>query len=214
MVVKVLNSIVHHFTDKAIKPYALTGIDSLVVDNSIFYGGSREGIVLYTGTSADPAVHVRYASFTNSTFHTFVREAIKGQTFDSTEVIIDRCTFYDLGGPDKAMLYFRNMTDVVVKNSIFMKMASPDDKFADLGLSENLITNCAVWDVANWGTNNATVGDTIHADPLFSDAANGDFTVNNPDLYTYADDFGPIGDPRWISEPTLIQLLCRSRLYV
>jgi len=198
MVVKVLNSVAHDFTDKVIKPYALTGIELLKVDNSIFYGGSREGIVLYTGTSSDPAVYIRNAEFTNNTFYNFAREAIKGQTYPYTKVLIDRNTFYNLGGSDKAMLYFRNMTDVVVINSIFMKMASPDDKFADLGLSGNLITNCAVWDVANWGTGNATLGDTVHADPLFTDAANGDFTVNNQDFYTYADDGGAIGDPRWI----------------
>ena len=107
MVVKVMNCVVHDFTDKHIKPYPMTGIDSLVIDNSIFYGGASEGIVLYTGSSSDPAVHLRYASFTNSTFHTFEREAIKGQTFDSTKVIVDHCTFYNLGENDKkAMIYF------------------------------------------------------------------------------------------------------------
>jgi len=210
MTVSILDCFVHDFQDKHIKPYANSGIDELIVDNSIFKGGAREGIVLYTGSSSDPAVHLRKATITNSTFYDMKREAIKGQTFDSTKVLIDRCTFYDCGnGENKSMLYFRNMEDVEVKNSIFANNQNTDsgEEFADLTSSVSSFHHNVMWDIINRDVGNATVSDTLWADPGFADAANADFSLpTGSPLLTFADDGGAVGDPRWVPEPVVHQV--------
>ena len=198
--VKVLNCIVHDFNDKVIKPYANTGMTALVVDSSVFYNGASEGITLYSGTSSDPAVVIAAASFTNSTFYGFEREAIKGQTYDQTEVLIDRCTFYDCGTVEKkSMLYFRNMETIEVKNSIFANNQNDDsgEEFVDLTSALSSFHHNVMWNIVNREVGNGTVSDTLWIDPAFTDAANGDFTLGNPALLTYADDGGAVGDPRW-----------------
>ena len=53
--------VMHNFNEKIIKPYADCGMDSLLVRNSIFYNGAKEGIVVYSGSSGDPAVRFKYA---------------------------------------------------------------------------------------------------------------------------------------------------------
>ncbi len=209
MDLSVLNCVVHDFTDKHIKPYPLTGMSSLVIDNSVFYGGASEGIVLYSGTSSDDPVHLASASITNSTFYDFEREAIKGQTYPNTTVLVDRCTFYNIGENDKkAMIYFRDMENVVVKNSIFSTNNNTDaEKFADFESNVSQFTNNIVWATTNFEVGNATVGDTLVVDPGFADVAAADFTLPlGSALLTFADDGGAVGDPRWVPGAEVIQI--------
>ncbi|HAE88098.1 TPA: hypothetical protein DCG86_08760, partial [Candidatus Marinimicrobia bacterium] len=193
--------VAHDFNDKFIKPYGNAGMDSMVVTNSVFYNGKSEGIVLYSGSSGDPAAVIGYAEISNSTFYGIEREAIKGQTNPTTKVLVDRCTIYDVGSiQNKPMIYFRDMTDVVVKNSIFSTNDNTDlaEKFADFADATSLFHNNVVWDVLNAEVGGATVSDTIHMDPGFADPANGDFTLpSGSPLLTFADDGGPVGDSRW-----------------
>ncbi|MFC1483421.1 DUF5123 domain-containing protein [Candidatus Neomarinimicrobiota bacterium] len=197
------NCVAHDFNDKFIKPYANCGIDSLVVTNSIFYNGASEGIVLYSGTSSDPAVILGDAVIENCTFYNLEREAIKGQTYPDAIVRVNRCTFYNLGEVDKkAMIYFRNMTDVIVKNSIFSTNPNTDlEKFADFASDASIFSNNVVWGVTNWDVGAATVTDTLQVDPGFADAANADFSISKDSpLMTYADDGGAVGDSRWVPD--------------
>jgi len=194
---------IHHSQDKFIKPYADSGIDTLSVINSIFHDGGKEGIVLYTGSSGDPAVVMNDAIIENCTFYDIKREAVKGQTHPDTKVIIDRNTFYNVGYDNKAMVYFRNMTNVEVKNSIFVNHNADGDKFADFESEVSLFHNNVVFDVLNTEVGKATIADTLHVDPAFADAVNGDFSLpEGSELLTYADDGGAIGDPRWAPAAT------------
>ena len=193
--------IVHDFADKFIKPYGNCGLDSIVVTNSVFYNGASEGIVLYSGSSSDPAVVYNYAEVSNSTFYAIEREAIKGQTGTTGTVLIDRNTIVDCGNVEgKSMVYLRELTDITVKNNIFANSQNDDagEEFVDLANSSNIYTNNVQWDIVNAEIGNATVTDTLTADPMFADATNADFTVGNSVLLTFADDGGAVGDPRWI----------------
>lgn len=194
------NVVAHDFNDKFVKPYGNCGMDSLVVTNSIFYNGASEGIVFYSGTSSDPAVVLKYGEVSNSTFYAIEREAIKGQTYPDAKIRVDRNTFYNLGENDKkAMIYFRNMEDVIVKNSIFAVNHNTDlEKFADFASSVSQFHNNVVFDVTNFTVGAATVTDTLQVDPGFADPANADFSLPAGSiLLSYADDGGAVGDPRW-----------------
>ncbi len=196
------NCVMHDFNEKIIKPYADCGIDSLVVRNSIFYNGAKEGIVLFSGSSGDPAVRLKYAEFINCTFYGFVREAIKGDTNPDTKLLVDHCTFYDCGGPDKPFIFIDDLTDVVIKNSIFQRNNETGNCIR-LESDENIVNNCIIWDVNDWEIDNTiSVFDTLHADPLFADPVNGDFTLGDGSpAIGFADDGKAAGDLRW--DPTV-----------
>ena len=200
MVVKVLDCTLHDFNEKIIKPYPNCGIDSLIVHNSVFYHGAKEGVTLYSGSSSDPAVRMKYAEFTNCTFYGFAREGIKGDTNPDTKVRINHSTFYDCGGSSKALIYFDDMTDVEVKNSLFVHN-SYSSYFARFESADNRFHHNGVWDVASWKVSSATVSDTVQADPKFADPANGDFTLSlDSPMLGKADDGHALGDLRW--DPT------------
>jgi len=197
MIVKVLDCYLHDFNDKIIKPYPNSGIDSLIVHNSTFAHGAKEGVTLYSGSSSDPAVQMKYAEFVNSTFYGFAREGIKGDMNPNTVVRINHSTFYDCGGLSKGMIYFDDMSDVEVKNSLFVKN-SYSSYFSRFESADNLFYRNGIWDVESWEVSNATVSDTFHIDPMFADPANGDFTLaNNSPVLNLGDDGSPLGDLRW-----------------
>jgi len=195
------NVVAHDFADKVIKPYGNSGIDSLVVRNSVFYNGASEGIMFYSGSSSDPATILNYGEVSNTTIYAMEREAIKSESYADARILIDRVTIYDCGSVEnKPMMRFRLITDLEIKNSIFVHSDNTDlsEDFADLGESANLFHHNAVWDVLNFETGSATPTDTVHMDPGFADAANGDFTIpEDSPLYSFADDGGSIGDTRW-----------------
>ena len=204
MQIVVDNCVMHDFNEKIIKPYANCGIDSLLVHNSMFYNGAKEGIVLYTGSSSDPAVHIKYAEFRNCTFSGFAREGIKGDTNPDIVLRVDHCTFYDCGGSSKALLFVDDLKDVEVKNSIFA-MNTYGSYAIRLESDDNAFHHNVIWDVASWKvSNSANVSDTLHADPMFTDAANLDFTLDmTSPAIGFADDAKAAGDLRW--DPTAMK---------
>ena len=195
------NCVAHDFNDKFIKPYGNNGMDSLVVTNSVFYNGASEGIVLYSGSSGDPAAVINHSIIENCTFYDIEREAIKGQTYPDNVVRISNVTVVRCGNVEnKAMMYFRDMTDVVVKNSIFAHSTNADagEEFVDMASDASLFKNNAWWDIVNFEVGNGTVSDTVNVNPQFADATNGDFSLpDNSQLLTFADNGGAIGDLRW-----------------
>lgn len=194
------NCLIHDVAEKGLKTEKNSGVDSLVVTNCIFYNAGSEGVTLYSGTAADPAAAVRRAIFRNNTFHTIEREAIKSQT-SFTRVLIDRCTFFDIGRVErKQVVYFSANATVEMKNCIIAKNHNLDtnEPFVQFTDANSTFHHNAIWDVYNWNIKNATFSDTIHVDPLFVDTAGRNFRIQNSLLLTYADDGGPVGDQRWV----------------
>jgi len=187
----------HDFSDKTIKPYADCGMDSLVVTNSVVHN-TDEGIFTSSGSSSDPPVILDYAEISNCTFYSITGgEAIKGDTYPDIQIVVDHCTFYDVGGSSKAFIYIDDALDVVVKNSVFQKNLETGN-FIRLEGSSNFVMNSVVWDVNDWEIDNATVTDTIHADPLYLDPDNADFTLQDGSpAIGFADDGLSAGDARW-----------------
>lgn len=202
MIVLVDDCVMHDFNEKIIKPYGDCGIDSLLVHNTIFYNGTKEGVTLYSGSSSDPAVRMKYAEFVNCTFSGFAREGIKADTNPNTVMRVDHCTFYDCGGTGKGFVYFDDLLDVEIKNSIFAKNGYGEN-FVRLESDDNSFHHNVVFDVASWDVDNSnTVADTLHADPMFLDAANLDFTLGASSPARTAGEGGtPAGDLRWAINP-------------
>lgn len=207
MEVRVTDCVLHDFNEKIIKPYASCGIDSLIVKNTVFYNGTKEGVVLYTGSTSDPAVELDYAEFYNCTFYGFEREAIKADTNPNTVMRVNHCTFYNNGGTSKPMLYVDDLLDVEVKNSLFVTNGNTDN-FARLESSDNQFHHVVFYDVASHDIADATVSDTLYGDPDFADATNGDFTLGSFSAASgYADDGLAAGALMWDPAAQLPQVI-------
>ncbi|MCF8261170.1 MAG: DUF5123 domain-containing protein [Melioribacteraceae bacterium] len=210
---KIMDCVLHDTQDKMIKPYPLSGIDSIIVHNSTFYNGGKEAIVLYSGSTSDPQVYLNYAEIVNCTFYNIVREAVKGDTNPNSTALIDHCTMYDVGnGEQKAFVYFDDFKSVVVSNSIFQNN-NETGNFIRLEGDGSFVNNCIVWDVDDWEIDNATVTDTLHVDPLFADTTNADFTLQEGSIaLVYSADGKPIGDLKWapkepvVRDPMIVQV--------
>jgi hypothetical protein len=92
--------------------------------------------------------------------------------------------------------------DITLKNSIFDHQVSSESSLLFNNTSGNhsiTINNCDLWDVSPEG-NVGTVSESnnVAVDPQFEDPDNGDFTVNNSDLYTAADDGEIMGAVYWL----------------
>ena len=120
----------------------------------------------------------------------------------SGEILVDHCTFYNV--VPRSLSYGVVTTkpaNAVVSNCIFMLPASADMCATNLP-EGGLVKNCLSFNYDNWQDyghyKTATVTDCVKADPLFKDAANGDFTLleGSPAL-TAGPDSSCIGDPFW-----------------
>jgi len=198
------NCLIHDVAEKGLRAVSSSGTDSLVITNCIIYNAGSEGITLYNGSTSDSVAAVRNTLIKNTTFHSIEREALKAQVYPYGKVRLERCTFFDIGRVEKKqVIYFSNMTDVEMKNCIIAKNHNADlaEQFAQFTSAASTFHHNVVWDVYNWAVKNATVSDTVHADPQFVDTLARDFTIQNPLLLTYADDGGPVGDQRWVPAP-------------
>ncbi len=205
MIIKVDDCILHDTQDKLVKPYKNTGIDSLIFTNTTFYNSDKEAVTLNSGSSSDPKVHMKYAEFYNCTFYSITREAIKGDTNPDTKALINQCTFYDIGGPDKPFIYMDDLQDVEIKNSIFQKNLETGN-FVRLESDANTFHHNVIWDVVDWEVDNTVnVSDTLRADPLFMNPANADFTLGESSpARTAAEGGTPAGDLRWAIDPNAV----------
>ena len=122
------------------------------------------------------------------------------------DVLVDHCTFYNaipMNTDYGAIGKIKTAGNKLVSNSIFMLPEVKDGIRCIRDAKE--AKNCLVFNYikdSNWGIHSSvTKTDCINdQDPLFKDAANGDFMLleGSPAL-TAGEGGGPIGAPRWYS---------------
>ncbi|MBN1302460.1 MAG: DUF5123 domain-containing protein [Melioribacteraceae bacterium] len=211
------NCYVHHFNDNMVDAgnsamKTLVLFDSTFVNNCVVHDIATSLYYKYSGEN--------YIEITNSTFYRLtsygLRIAGPGESGDydhTAAAYIDRTTWYDMGSLDgREILLLEkgpNMNPWIVKNSIFQKQWNKGKIVINLkDLPDNIstVTNICYWDVGDRNWRNNIIGDTLMADPSFADPDNGDFTLPEGSvLYTFADDGGAIGDPRWATNATSVE---------
>ncbi|SHM82664.1 protein of unknown function [Flavobacterium pectinovorum] len=200
---------VHDYTRALISANALlTKVRSFTVDNSIVRN-------VNTNVGADlidfRATYIADIILKNSTFDNcstsrdFVRvDAVApansgfSGTGLTTNVLIDHCTLYKVSNTaaPKRILYLRfNDNASIVRNTLITETTAiytNQSTTKEPTFAKNYYYNAASFMDGSINLNKVDAGGIV-ADPQFTNAANGDFTIGNQTLKDNA-----IGDPRWI----------------
>lgn len=199
------NAIIHTRSDRQ--------LDSIVINNCYFHDN------LYN------CVSLKYASITgleitNSTFANITTDGnapslgvIDIQTATGS-VLIDHCTFYncEVKNTDYGAIKIPTTIAPVVSNCIFMMPEAYDGGRAVYNANGE-VNNCLTYNYTKDEMTGIHSGPTItaciQADPMFRDAANGAYHLNDGSpAYGAATDGSALGDPRWI--PTMDYYLVGS----
>lgn len=176
-------------------------IETLTVDDCIFIGAdnSTENKALYISNAPAQVGTVRVSNSTFFNFNTgsnyFFRINCGDELVLTPVVEIDHCTFYNCF--DRRGVYLFNAGRSTIKNSISAFSERKDDtkSFTAYG-DESLITNVISYNVDLYGS--ARQENVISQNPLFVDAANGNFQLyKNSPAVGAGDDGSNLGDPRW-----------------
>ncbi len=190
-------------------------LDSLIINNCKFYNHTTRSCVFLENTENKGLI------ITNSTFYNIATgtESFSAGIIDdrnaSAKVRVDHCTFYNVvaQNTDYAAVGKINISDGIVSNSIFMLPENVDGERAIRGLAQ--ANNCLTYNYikdSNWGIHSSVAKSNCikEQDPLFADAANGDFTLANnwvtmniSPAIGAGTDGSDLGDPRWHTAGTL-----------
>lgn len=186
-------------------------LDVIDIDNCYFHNCLKSVVFVENANLVS-------LSITNSTFANIPTETtsfsaapihVKATT---GSVVVDHCTFYDVmpRSLSYGVVTVDAISDVLVSNCIFARSSSEDMCTSNLPTGAN-VKNCLTWYYDNWQPyghyNTATVIDCMKANPLFKDAAAGDFS-----LFALSPARGTglagsdLGDPRWAKELTPVAI--------
>ncbi len=197
----ILNCYFHHANGRTIDAGSGGSMETVTIDNS----GVTEcdGGPYFKDGDLTGSIKV-----TNSTFMNITDRFIRAQPGGGdAEGYVDHCTVYNASGK-RIIMAKGNTKKWVVTNSIFSTFTGsnaddcirPGDNEADSLAFSILHSDVGLhkdWEI---------VSDTSSADPMFTDAENGDLTLlaGSPAL-SMGSDGGAIGDPRWVDPSTSIR---------
>ena len=192
--------------------------DSCIVNNCYFHNNNYSTIY-FNKSSVEGKQTIYGLKVTNSTFANNdpskeYRALIDVQSYnysatDDIEVIVDHCTFYNntVMNYDYSAIRTRIVNRTTVSNCIFAHPSAQDWYATNVWAGS--VTNCLAYNFNN-GYNAPTKTEANIGDPLFTDAANGDFSfagnwvsMNLSPARGAATDGSDLGDPRWYSAETL-----------
>ena len=196
-------------------------IGSLKIDNCLFHHGGS--VVRFSDTGLNNENPCDYFEMKNSTVYdiditsqyvSIIDIPSLGTGSVENEVIVDHCTFYDcvVINTDHATVKTYTL-NYHVSNTIFAYATATDNQRAiyNNGLSVE-VKNCLTYNYNkdNGGFRSGTVKTEclMNTDPLFVDAANGNFMLQlTSPAIGKATDGSNLGDPRWgVEGPQVITL--------
>lgn len=182
-----------------------------VIDISNCYFHDCEKSIVFIENTNLVRLHITNSTFANvaaSITDAYWAAPIYVKAPTTGDVEIDHCTFYNVNS--MSLSYGTITVDAiatpVVSNCIFMLTASADMCATNLKAGGN-VKNCLTFNYDNWQPyghyTTATVTDCVKANPLFKNAAGGDFSLYAGSKARGAgDDDSDLGDPRWYTTLT------------
>ncbi len=188
-------------------------LDSIIINNCYFHGNGNDAIYV-NGATASKGVIVKNSTFANSSAsHSIIEVRNAGEVAEDIELVVDHCTFYNntFGDGDYSNIRSYKLSKSYITNCIFAH-SEPYAKYAAYSYG-GTINSCLTYNLTSgyrdWSPC-ATLTNNITADPLFTDAANGDFsypgnwvTMALSPARGAATDGSDLGDPRWYTAETL-----------
>ena len=219
------HDLVHNNDGHVFRAYSMTMADSIIFRNTLVFNIGKNAIRVRDEDSDRPDFgffNVKYFEVSNSTFWNIKDDGISvyggfdeaDPNHDGPEVVIDHVTMHNVGH------YFLNLKGVdnaTVTNTILVDNydivnATNKTLGAPWMIEGSTISYSDTLNVSRgggWrGGGDPTVMNLYAEDPMFVDAANGDFTLmaNSP-LIGKGMDGATLGDPRWwpegVSVPTV-----------
>lgn len=184
-----------------------------------YFHDIMKSIIFIENTAGKPMVSVK-----NCTFENIIAPAVESYYAGIIDVrateatlTVDHCTFYNVipMNTDYSCVSKITLAKGKVTNCIFMLPTAQDGIRAMRGVTA---TNCITFNyLKDSGTgihSSVTQNNCIQADPLFVDAANGNFTLGEGSPALTMNDGEPIGDPRWVPsdepvEPLMKTIYCK-----
>lgn len=193
------------FNNQAPTPHiylSSNAVTNLIIDNCFFGPTTKsEGAAVYGCSTA-----VTNFTLTNSTFVGCGGTDLAVYMKDLTTAVVDHCTFYGCGArvlylPSETTLDSCAVSNCIVANDTLVAQYC-------VATYAGTVDNVLYYNTNAPRSSNATVNGCINEDPLFVNAAEGDFTLaeGSPAIGA-ATDGSNLGDPRWTpKEPELEEL--------
>ena len=193
-------------------------IDSCIINNCYFHDNNYSPIYFnkssVEGKQTIYGLIVKNSTFANNDPSKEYRSVIDVQSYnreatDDIEVLIDHCTFYNNTtlNYDYSAVRTRIVNRTTVSNCIFAHPSAIE--FYATNVWAGSVTNCLAYNF-NKGYSAPTKTNANTGNPLFTDAASGDFslagnwvTMALSPARGAATDGSDLGDPRWYSAETL-----------
>ena len=193
-------------------------LENIVIDNCVFENIAYHAIIAEAKATA-PGI-TKAISISNSTFVTCGKSGSHNPTIEihdadddpstaGPETLIDHCTFYNCS-PSQYTIYLRKIgPQATVSNCIVSNPSEEQATSAYYGYDNFNVTNCIWYNCTSGYRTPATSANIINSDPLFADAAHGDFSLagdfindNVSPARNAGTDGYDLGDPRWYTPAT------------
>ncbi len=197
------------FTQYTVSSWEAYHIDSCIVNNCYFHNLSKAPFYFAPSSLPNDVNACDNLTVNNSTFANITLADVavldlrnnNNNANPTSKLRVDHCTFYNCKGYERMIQAYKS-PDVLVSNCIMMNPLAAEEEASIYAtyLYGGDVKNC-VWFQTKRVYTKKEGGDVDNqnVDPLFVDAANGDFTLgaNSPAL-TAGLDGGAVGDPRWV----------------